>query len=250
MGEIRVRDLRFSPEETGAFLEQLIKPVNASTLFDAIMQSLGEEIPETSRLAKRQKETDAMQEIRGARILLVDDNEINQQVAQEILEGVGFIVTVCGNGQEAVDAVKGKRYDAVLMDVQMPVMDGYTATKRIRKWESVSANADSDVWGTEDRGQRAGDRGQRAEDRGQRAEVRGQRAEDRGQRTEDRGQRAEDRGQRTEDRGQRAEDRGQETEVRGQKTEGRRQRTEGRRQRSEDRRQKSEDRRQRAEDRR
>ncbi len=132
----------------------LIKPVNASTLFDVIMQSFGEEIPETSRLAKRQKEADAMQEIRGARILLVDDNEINQQVAQEILEGVGFIVTVCGNGQEAVDAVKGKRYDAVLMDVQMPVMDGYTATRAIRKWESVSANADSDVWGTEDRGQK------------------------------------------------------------------------------------------------
>jgi polar amino acid transport system substrate-binding protein len=59
----------------------LIKPVNASVLFDAIMQAFGEEIPETSRLTRRQKEADALQEIRGARILLVEDNEINQQVA-------------------------------------------------------------------------------------------------------------------------------------------------------------------------
>ena len=73
----------------------LIKPVNASLLFDAIMQAFGEEIPETSRLAMCQKEGDALQEIRGARILLVEDNEINQQVAQEILEGAGLIGDHC-----------------------------------------------------------------------------------------------------------------------------------------------------------
>ncbi len=127
----------------------LIKPVNASVLFDAVMQAFGEEIPETSRLTKRQKEADALQEIRGARILLVEDNEINQQVAREILEDAGLIVSIANNGQEAVDAVKKTNFDAVLMDVQMPVMDGYTATRTIRKWESVSANADSDVWRAE-----------------------------------------------------------------------------------------------------
>ena len=137
----------------------LIKPVNASLLFDAIMQAFGEEIPETSRLTRRQKEGDALQEIRGARILLVEDNEINQQVAGEILEGAGLIVTIANNGQEAVDAVKESDYDAVLMDVQMPVMDGYTATRKIREWESVSANADSDALETEDRGRRTGGRG-------------------------------------------------------------------------------------------
>jgi CheY-like chemotaxis protein len=120
----------------------LIKPVNASTFFDAIMQSFGEEIPETSRYTKRQKEADAMQEIRGARILLVDDNEINQQVAREILEGVGLNVTLANNGQEAVNAVKENEYDAVLMDIQMPVMDGYAATRRIRKWECGSGNTE------------------------------------------------------------------------------------------------------------
>ncbi len=113
----------------------LIKPVNASVLFDAIMQAFGEEIPETSRLIRRRKDADALQEIQGARILLVEDNEINQQVAGEILEGAGLIVTLANNGQIAVDAVKERSYDAVLMDVQMPVMDGYTATRKIREWE-------------------------------------------------------------------------------------------------------------------
>ena len=73
-------------------------------------------------------------------MLLVEDNEINQQVAREILEGADLIVTVANNGQEAVDAVKTNAYDAVLMDVQMPVMDGYTATKAIRKWEGGMRN--------------------------------------------------------------------------------------------------------------
>ncbi len=114
----------------------LIKPVNASILFDAIMQAFGEEVSETSRLTTQQHKADVLQEIRGARILLVEDNEINQQVASEILEGAGLKVTIAGNGREAVDAVQAMRYDAVLMDVQMPVMDGYTATKRIRNWEA------------------------------------------------------------------------------------------------------------------
>jgi len=120
----------------------LIKPVNASLLFDAIMQSFGEKIPETSRLTQRQKESEALAELKGARILLVEDNEINQQVAQEILEGAGLIVTIADNGQEAVDAVKNDSYDTVLMDVQMPVMDGYAATREIRKWEAESRNAE------------------------------------------------------------------------------------------------------------
>jgi PAS domain S-box-containing protein len=116
----------------------LIKPVNASLLFDAIMQAFGEEVPASSRLAQRQKEDGGLQDIRGARILLVEDNEINQQVAQEILEGAGLVVAIANNGREAVDAIKASRYDAVLMDVQMPVMDGYTATRKIREWEMGS----------------------------------------------------------------------------------------------------------------
>ncbi|MBW2439635.1 MAG: response regulator, partial [Deltaproteobacteria bacterium] len=106
----------------------LLKPVSASMLFDAIMQVSGEAVPETSRITqKREQEAEALKQIQGAQLLLVEDNEINQQVAKEILEGAGLNVAIAANGREAVDAVRESRYDAVLMDVQMPVMDGYTA---------------------------------------------------------------------------------------------------------------------------
>ncbi|MDH3876693.1 MAG: response regulator [Desulfobacterales bacterium] len=118
-----------------------LKPVNPSMLFDTIMQAFGETVPETSRVAQRQEqEAETLKQIQGAQLLLVEDNEINQQVAKEILEGAGLNVTLANNGQEAVNAVKENEYDAVLMDVQMPVMDGYTATKTIRKWEGGMRN--------------------------------------------------------------------------------------------------------------
>jgi two-component system, sensor histidine kinase and response regulator len=115
----------------------LLKPVSASTLFDAIMQALGEAVPETSRVAQRKEQNGStLKNIQGAHVLLVEDNEINQQVAKEILEGAGLNVTLANNGKEAFTAVKENNYDAVLMDVQMPVMDGYTATRKIREWET------------------------------------------------------------------------------------------------------------------
>ena len=69
-------------------------------------------------------------------MLLVEDNDINRQVANEILKDAGVHVSMANNGKEAVEAVKEADYDAVLMDIQMPVMDGYTATRMIRKWEN------------------------------------------------------------------------------------------------------------------
>jgi two-component system sensor histidine kinase/response regulator len=138
----------------------LLKPVNPSMLFDTIMQAFGEALPETSRIAQRhEQEAEALKHIRGAQLLLVEDNEINQQVAKEILEGAGLNVTIATNGQEAVTAVKENNFDAVLMDVQMPVMDGYAATREIRKWE------------TEVRSQKSEDGGLRTDDRGQKTEV-------------------------------------------------------------------------------
>ena len=112
----------------------LLKPVNPSMLFDTIMQALGKAVPETSRVAqKREQEAEVLEGIRGANVLLVEDNDINQQVAKEILEGAGLKITLANDGQEAVNAVKENEYDVVLMDVQMPVMDGYTASREIRK---------------------------------------------------------------------------------------------------------------------
>jgi PAS domain S-box-containing protein len=119
----------------------LLKPVNSSVLFDAIMQALGKEAQVVSQ-AGRQKEQGAeeLNALSGARVLLVEDNEINQQVAQEILQGAGIIVTVANNGQEGVDAARQNQYDAILMDIQMPVMDGYAATQAIRNFKSEIRN--------------------------------------------------------------------------------------------------------------
>jgi len=114
----------------------LLKPVTPSMLFDTIMQALGQKVPETSQVEQRkEQETKTLENIQGAQLLLVEDNEINQQVAKEILEGAGLNVALANDGQEAVNAVKENEYDAVLMDIQMPVMDGYTATREIRKDE-------------------------------------------------------------------------------------------------------------------
>ncbi len=71
--------------------------------------------------------------IRGARVLLVDDNVINQQVAQELLEQAGLSVSIAANGQEAVSGVENGAFDLVLTDIQMPVMDGFQATALIRE---------------------------------------------------------------------------------------------------------------------
>jgi CheY-like chemotaxis protein len=138
----------------------LIKPIGPSVLFDTIMQAFGEGIPKTSRVAERDKEIEDLKAIQGAQVLLVEDNVINQQVAQEILQGAGLNVTVANDGQEAVNAVKDSYYDAVLMDIQMPVMDGYEATKRIRKWEVGKENSEVGMRNaeTEAREQRAEDR--------------------------------------------------------------------------------------------
>jgi signal transduction histidine kinase/DNA-binding response OmpR family regulator len=114
----------------------LIKPISPSMLFDSIMQAFGERTPQSSHVMENKKESDNLQDIQGAQVLLVEDNEINQQVAKEMLAGGGLKVTVANNGQEAVNAVNDNHYDVILMDIQMPVMDGYTATREIRKRES------------------------------------------------------------------------------------------------------------------
>ncbi len=119
----------------------LVKPVNASILVDTIMGIFEKKI---AKHPIRQKPDIpyllALQKIRGAKILLAEDNEINQQVAREILENAGLNVTMASDGLEAVESVKKNKYDAILMDIQMPVMDGYTATRIIRNLKSEIRN--------------------------------------------------------------------------------------------------------------
>jgi CheY-like chemotaxis protein len=123
----------------GEFIDQfLTKPVSPSHLFDAIMVAFGVQTGQRRKASKgREFDLSTLRPVQGARILLVEDNEINQQVASEILEQAGFVVDIANHGQEALDQLEQKGYDCVLMDVQMPVMDGYTATRKIREQDKL-----------------------------------------------------------------------------------------------------------------
>jgi len=88
----------------------------------------------------------ASERLAGAKVLLVEDNEINQQVALEILAAAGLKVTVTSNGQEALAAVKRQNFDVVLMDVQMPVMDGYTAARKLGGLKLRVQNKKQDIF--------------------------------------------------------------------------------------------------------
>jgi len=112
----------------------LIKPISPSVMFDTIMNALARgEAKDLRPDNKKEQAAHAMKQLEGSRVLIVEDNEINQMVAMEILAGAGVVVSLAGNGREAVEALRTNRFDAVLMDVQMPVMDGYTATRIIRE---------------------------------------------------------------------------------------------------------------------
>jgi len=120
------------------FVDKLLaKPVSPSHLFDAVMDAFGQNVAKTGmkHLSGRQAEMEALKPIQGASLLVVEDNEINQQVARELLEQALFRVDIANHGKEAIDLVSKHQYDCVLMDVQMPVMDGFTATRELRKDE-------------------------------------------------------------------------------------------------------------------
>ena len=133
------REEVFKNAEPLGIADILIKPVNASMLFDSLagllgdVQQTGTLINQTSNLFSRGSLRDRLKTIEGSNILLVEDNEINQEVATELLEDSGFVVDLAGNGRIAVEKVKNNHYDLVLMDVQMPEMDGIEATLAIRQ---------------------------------------------------------------------------------------------------------------------
>ncbi|MDR1081035.1 MAG: PAS domain-containing protein [Deltaproteobacteria bacterium] len=108
----------------------LNKPLTESAVNDCLMELFGRSPKSLGK--KPAKGGEAVKAIRGARILLVEDNEVNQLVASKILGNAGFAVTIASDGAKAVDLVKKEAFDLVLMDIQMPVMDGLTATRTIR----------------------------------------------------------------------------------------------------------------------
>ncbi len=110
----------------------LVKPVTKSMIVDTLVNVFGHSGEESAVSSETQQSA----LLRGARILLTEDNEINQQIAVELLEGVGATVKVANNGREAVEILAGgpqpPPFDVVLMDLQMPEMDGYQATAKLR----------------------------------------------------------------------------------------------------------------------
>ncbi|MBS1161399.1 MAG: hypothetical protein H6R15_3818 [Proteobacteria bacterium] len=126
----------FDPDELRTTLGELSvdgilgKPVTPSSLFDCIIETMRADVAGHSS-AGRQAVPSPVR-FNGQRVLLVEDNEVNRELAEEMLTAVGLTVETAANGQQAVEAVRRKSYDLLLMDCQMPVMDGYQATRQIR----------------------------------------------------------------------------------------------------------------------
>jgi PAS domain S-box-containing protein len=112
--------------------ESIVKPVKQSKLFDVLMGVLRFRKKEEVGSSTKPVEISSRRELR---ILLVEDNVDNQNLGKKILENAGYNVDIAWNGEVAVESVRRSHYDLILMDVQMPGMDGFSATRQIRVWE-------------------------------------------------------------------------------------------------------------------
>jgi len=121
-------------DNKGLFNLELNKPVRKSLLYDAITK-----VNDDGALIENTEHSNKFEITRlKGKILFVDDNQVNQHVGKEILLRLGLDSEIVSNGQEAVDARKNGKFDLILMDCQMPIMDGFEATKEIREFENKS----------------------------------------------------------------------------------------------------------------
>jgi len=116
----------------------LIKPVRQSRMLDAIVTSLGVEAVARRQDAEYADVGSKSNNFRQLNVLLAEDNKVNQKFALRVLDKVGHVTTVVNNGREAIESIVDNEFDVVLMDIQMPEMDGFEATAEIRKLEQQS----------------------------------------------------------------------------------------------------------------
>ncbi|MEX1325718.1 MAG: response regulator [Desulfobacterales bacterium] len=141
----------------------VLKPVGPLELVSVILDFLGIAKP-TPVIEDKTPQPVIRVPARSLKILVAEDTPFNQRYILRLLERWNHQTTLVENGRQALEAFKRETFDIVLMDVQMPEMDGLESTRKIREWESVSANADADVWETEVKGQRTEIRRQKTEE--------------------------------------------------------------------------------------
>ncbi|SIO30092.1 response regulator [Halodesulfovibrio marinisediminis] len=128
------REAAADAAEQGIIDACVTKPLTKNSLLQVVSFVTGASDKTEKRNSGRQNAVDvALQQLAGATILLVEDNEVNQELAVELLEANGMNVSVATNGLEALDILEEKSFDGVLMDCQMPIMDGYEATRKLRE---------------------------------------------------------------------------------------------------------------------